>query len=227
MPTPSRAGRPVGDPSREPASPRWSSFGTGSGSSAPTRGSLAALEDAAEADYVLAYTLGTEPGASQSRCPPACLLGAQAFIRLLAGLAVHRPAAHRASSSQAAPTRRGPVAPGSRLDPGGADRASSQHLRMVAEQSLSDRRLGRGEGDAASPQRLLLAVVEPEQRGDGLAERAGAARGATTRPVRDLVTIVDGRPFAGGGSRSTRATRSRFAASSAPRSAPTPARPPT
>ena len=46
---------------------------------------LAALEDAAEADYVLAYTLGTEPGAGAPDAHPlACWVPKRAFAYLLA-----------------------------------------------------------------------------------------------------------------------------------------------
>ena len=71
---------------------------------------LAALEDAAEADYVLAYTLGTEPGAGGPDAHPlACWVPKRSFAYLLAWpLTGQAPIALR---QPVAPTRRGPVAP--------------------------------------------------------------------------------------------------------------------
>src|SRR4029453_9750891 len=110
-----------------------------------------------------------------------------------------RPAPHPGgASSIPAPPWAGRA--GSSVDRGGAHAllpASSRDGRAVPRRS----RAGRDPRDTASPQYLLLAVVEPEQRDDGLATRAGAARGASSRPVRYLVTIMDGRPLASGGSR--------------------------
>src|SRR4029453_4389818 len=99
--------------------------------------------------------------------PSTCLLGAQAVLRLPAGLAVHRPAAHRSSAPSRADSSR-PGRAGARLDPGGADallRAPPHGGRAVAERPTTRR----GKGDAASPQRVLLAVVASEQRDDGVA----------------------------------------------------------
>jgi transcriptional regulator with XRE-family HTH domain len=105
---------------------------------------LAALEDAAEADYVLAYTLGMEPGAGGPDVHPlACWVPKRSFAYLLAWpftgkspIALPRPAA---------PSRRGPVAPAPVLTQEERTRFF-MHLRLVAEQSLTDRRLNEARG---------------------------------------------------------------------------------
>jgi transcriptional regulator with XRE-family HTH domain len=105
---------------------------------------LAALEDAAEADYVLAYTLGTEPGAGSPDVHPlACWVPKRSFAYLLAWPFTGQPPI--ALRQPAAPTRRGPVAPAPVLIQEERSRFFT-HLRMVADQSLSDRRLGEAKG---------------------------------------------------------------------------------
>jgi transcriptional regulator with XRE-family HTH domain len=105
---------------------------------------LASLEDAAEADYVLAYTLGTEPGAGSPDVHPlACWVPKRSFAYLLAWPFTGQPPI--ALRQPAAPTRRGPVAPAPVLTQEERTRFFT-HLRMVAEQSLSDRRLNEARG---------------------------------------------------------------------------------
>jgi transcriptional regulator with XRE-family HTH domain len=105
---------------------------------------LAALEDAAEADYVLAYTLGTEPGAGAPDAHPlACWVPKRSFAYLLAWpFTGQAPIALR---QPAAPTRRGPVASAPVLTQEERARFFA-HLRMAAEQSLSDRRADEARG---------------------------------------------------------------------------------
>jgi transcriptional regulator with XRE-family HTH domain len=105
---------------------------------------LAALEDAAEADYVLAYTLGMEPGAVGSGAHPlACWVPKRSFAYLLAWPFTGQPPI--TLRQPAAPTRRGPVAPAPVLTQEERTRFFT-HLRLVAEQSLSDRRLDEAKG---------------------------------------------------------------------------------
>ena len=186
---------------------------------------LAALEDAAEADYVLAYTLGTEPGAGAPDAHPlACWVPKRSFAYLLAWPFTGQPPI--AVRQPAAPTRRGPVAPAPVLTQEERTRFF-EHLRMVAEQSLSDRRLDEAKGMLLRRNVVLLAVVASEQRDNGVAARVGAARSATTRPLGVLVAVVDGRAFAGGGSCPSRGQGATSPLHRHRRSAPTPARPPT
>jgi transcriptional regulator with XRE-family HTH domain len=105
---------------------------------------LAALEDAAEADYVLAYTLGTEPGAGGPDAHPlACWVPKRSFAYLLAWPFTGKPPI--ALPRPAAPSRRGPVAPAPVLTQEERTRFFT-HLRLVAEQSLSDRWLDEARG---------------------------------------------------------------------------------
>jgi transcriptional regulator with XRE-family HTH domain len=100
---------------------------------------LSALEDAAEADYVLAYTLGTEPTAAvPGDHPLAGWVPKRSFAYLLAWPFTGRPPLELRQT--AAPTRRGPVAYAPVLTQEERTRFF-EHLRTVAEQSLSDRRL--------------------------------------------------------------------------------------
>jgi transcriptional regulator with XRE-family HTH domain len=105
---------------------------------------LAALEDAAEADYVLAYTLGMEPrGGGPDAHPLACWVPKRSFAYLLAWPFTGQPPI--ALRQPAARIRRGPVAPAPVLTQEERTRFFT-HLRMVAEQSLSDRRLNEARG---------------------------------------------------------------------------------
>ena len=105
---------------------------------------LAALEDAAEADYVLAYTLGTEPGAGGPEAHPlACWVPKRSFAYLLAWPFTGQPPI--ALRQPAAPTRRGPVATAPVLTQEERTRFFT-HLHMAAERSLSDRRLDEARG---------------------------------------------------------------------------------
>jgi transcriptional regulator with XRE-family HTH domain len=105
---------------------------------------LAALEDAAEADYVLAYTLGTEPGVGGPEAHPlACWVPKRSFAYLLAWPFTGQPPI--ALRQPATPARRGPVASAPVLTQEERSRFF-EHLRMVAEQSLSDRRLEEARG---------------------------------------------------------------------------------
>jgi transcriptional regulator with XRE-family HTH domain len=105
---------------------------------------LAALDDAAEADYVLAYALGTEPGESQLATHPlACWVPKRSFAYMLAWpftgqlpIALRRP--------PAAP-RRGPVAQAPVLTAEERMRFF-QHLRVTAERSHADRELDETSG---------------------------------------------------------------------------------
>ena len=105
---------------------------------------LAALEDAAEADYVLAYTLATEPGQSRPGAHPlACWVPKRSFAYLLAWpFTGQAPIALR---QPAVPPRRGPVAPAPALTQEERTRFF-HHLRMTAEQSLADRGLKEASG---------------------------------------------------------------------------------
>jgi transcriptional regulator with XRE-family HTH domain len=99
---------------------------------------LAALEDAAEADYVLAYILGTEPDAGAPDAHPlACWVPKRSFAYLLAWPFTGQPPI--ALQKPAAPTRRGPVASAPVLTQEERARFFT-HLRMAAEHSLSNRR---------------------------------------------------------------------------------------
>src|SRR4029453_19166215 len=107
-------------------------------------------------------------------------------------------AADRAGAASCAdPARPGRVS--ARPNPGGTGallHAPPCGCRALAEQPASRR----SEGNSTAPQRVLLAVMASEQRDNDLATRTGAPRSATPRPLGDLVAIVDGRAFAGGGS---------------------------
>ena len=105
---------------------------------------LAALEDAAEADYVLAHILGSEPGAGGPDAHPlACWVPKRSFAYLLAWPFTGQPpiVLRQAPAS----IRRGPVAPAPVLSQEERTRFFT-HLRSVAEQSLSDRRLDDARG---------------------------------------------------------------------------------
>src|SRR5215207_6219798 len=105
---------------------------------------LAALEDAAEADYVLAHILGSEPGAGGPDTHPlACWVPKRSFAYLLAWPFTGQPPI--ALRQPGIPTRRGPVAPAPVLTQEERSRFF-EHLRLVAEQSLSDRRLNETRG---------------------------------------------------------------------------------
>src|SRR5918994_1726240 len=105
---------------------------------------LGALEDAAEADYVLAYTLGAEPGAAGPGAHPlACWVPKRSFAYLLAWPFTGQPPI--ALRQPAAPTRRGPVASAPALTQEEGARFFT-NLRMAAEQSLSDRRADEARG---------------------------------------------------------------------------------
>jgi len=100
---------------------------------------LVALDDAAEADYVLAYTLTTEPGESRpSTHPLACWVPKRSFAYLLAWpFTGQSPIVLR---QQAEPSRRGPALTQE-------ERARFfHHLRMTAEQALTDRGLNEARG---------------------------------------------------------------------------------
>jgi hypothetical protein len=105
---------------------------------------LAAMDDAAEADYVLAYALGTEPSESQSAAHPlACWVPKRSFAYMLAWpFTGQRPIAldHHVSRS-----RRGPVAQAPALTTEERMRFF-QHLRMTAERSHADRKLNETSG---------------------------------------------------------------------------------
>jgi transcriptional regulator with XRE-family HTH domain len=100
---------------------------------------LGVMDDAAEADYVLAYALGNEPGESQSAAHPlACWVPKRSFAYMLAWpFTGQRPIAldHHVSRS-----RRGPVAQAPALTTEERMRFF-QHLRMTAERSHADREL--------------------------------------------------------------------------------------
>jgi transcriptional regulator with XRE-family HTH domain len=100
---------------------------------------LSALDDAAEADYVLAYALGTEPDKSQPAAHPlACWVPKSSFAYMLAWpFTGQRPIA---LEHQALRSRRGPVAQAPALT---ADERMRffQHLRVTAERSHADREL--------------------------------------------------------------------------------------
>ena len=102
---------------------------------------VGALEDAAEADYVLAYTLGTEPGPGAH--PLACWVPKRSFAYLLAWPFTGQPPI--AIRQPSASTRRGPVAPAPVLTQAERSRFF-ERLRLVAEHSLSDRRLNEAKG---------------------------------------------------------------------------------
>jgi transcriptional regulator with XRE-family HTH domain len=105
---------------------------------------LSALDDAAEADYVLAYALGTEPDKRQPAAHPlACWVPKSSFAYLLAWpFTGQRPIA---LEHQALRSRRGPVAQAPALT---ADERMRffQHLRLTAERSHADRELDETRG---------------------------------------------------------------------------------
>src|SRR5919197_2142045 len=100
---------------------------------------LAAMDDAAEADYVLAYTLATEPGESRPAVHPlACWVPKRPFAYMLAWpFTGQRPIA---LGQQTVPARRGPVAQAPALTAEERMRFF-QHLRLTAERSHADRDL--------------------------------------------------------------------------------------
>jgi transcriptional regulator with XRE-family HTH domain len=105
---------------------------------------LAALEDAAEADYVLAYTLATEPGERRPAAHPlACWVPKRSFAYLLAWPFTGQ--APIAFQQQAVSSRRGPVAQAPALTQEERTRFF-HHLRMTAEQSRTDRGLNEASG---------------------------------------------------------------------------------
>jgi transcriptional regulator with XRE-family HTH domain len=106
---------------------------------------LAAMDDAAEADYVLAYTLATEPGERHPAAHPlACWVPKRSFAYMLAWpFTGQRPIA--LGQQAAPPPRRGPVvqAPGLTAE----ERTRFfQHLRLTAERSHTGRELDETSG---------------------------------------------------------------------------------
>jgi transcriptional regulator with XRE-family HTH domain len=134
---------------------------------------LAVMDDAAEADYVLAYALATEPGESRPVAHPlACWVPKRSFAYMLAWpFTGQLPVALR---QHAGPSRRGPVAQTPALTT--QERTHFfQHLRMVAERSLGDHELSEASGTLLRRNVYYSLFMEPERRDDGLASRAGAA----------------------------------------------------
>jgi transcriptional regulator with XRE-family HTH domain len=105
---------------------------------------LAAMDDAAEADYVLAYTLATEPGEQPPAAHPlACWVPKRSFAYMLAWpFTGQRPVA---LGQQAVPARRGPVAQAPALTAEERTRFF-QHLRLTAERSHTGRELDETSG---------------------------------------------------------------------------------
>jgi len=105
---------------------------------------LGAMDDAAEADYVLAYALGTEPGESQSAAHPlACWVPKRSFAYMLAWpFTGQRPIA---LDHQGLRSRRGPVAQAPALTTEERMRFF-RHLRLTAERSHADRKLNETSG---------------------------------------------------------------------------------
>jgi transcriptional regulator with XRE-family HTH domain len=105
---------------------------------------LAAMDDAAEADYVLAYALGTEPGESRPAAHPlACWVPKRSFAYMLAWpFTGQLPIA---LDHQGLRSRRGPVAQGPALTAEERMRFF-QHLRVAAERSHADRELNETSG---------------------------------------------------------------------------------
>jgi hypothetical protein len=97
---------------------------------------LTAMDDAAEADYVLAYALATEPDESQPAAHPlACWVPKRSFAYMLAWpFTGQRPIA---LEHQALGSRRGPVAEAPGLTAEERMRFF-QHLRVTAERSHAD-----------------------------------------------------------------------------------------
>jgi transcriptional regulator with XRE-family HTH domain len=106
---------------------------------------LAAMDDAAEADYVLAYTLATEPGERQPAAHPlACWVPKRSFAYMLAWpFTGQRPIA--LGQQAAPPPRRGPVAQAPALTAEERVRFF-QHLRLTAERSHAGRELDETSG---------------------------------------------------------------------------------
>jgi transcriptional regulator with XRE-family HTH domain len=105
---------------------------------------LSAMDDAAEADYVLAYALATDPAESQSAAHPlASWVPKRSFAYMLAWpFTGQRPIA---LDQQASRPRRGPVAQAPALT--GKERMRFfQHLRVTAERSHADRELDETRG---------------------------------------------------------------------------------
>jgi transcriptional regulator with XRE-family HTH domain len=105
---------------------------------------LTAMDDAAEADYVLSYVLGTEPGKSQPAAHPlACWVPKRSFAYMLAWpFTGQRPIA---LGDHGLRSRRGPVAQGPALT--AAERMRFfQHLRLTAERSHGDHELNETAG---------------------------------------------------------------------------------
>jgi transcriptional regulator with XRE-family HTH domain len=163
---------------------------------------LAALEDAAEADYVLAYIPGSEPGAGGPDAHPlACWVPKRSFAYLLAWPFTGQPpiALRQARTS----ARRGPVA----LAPVVSQEERTRfftHLRSVAEQSLSDRGLDEARGT------LLRRNVYDSLSWNPSSETTAWLRELEQGEARRLGRLEtwspswDSRAFAGGGSCSTR-----------------------
>ena len=105
---------------------------------------LSALDDAAEADYVLAYALGTEPDKSQPAAHPlACWVPKSSFAYMLAWPFTGQ--CPIALEPQAVRSRRGPVAQAPALT---ADERMRffQHLHSTAERSQADHKLDETRG---------------------------------------------------------------------------------
>jgi DNA-binding transcriptional regulator YiaG len=97
---------------------------------------LTAMDDAAEADYVLAYALATEPGETRPATHPlACWVPKRSFAYMLAWpFTGQRPIA---LDRQGLRSRRGPVAQAPALTTEERMRFF-QHLRVTAERSHTD-----------------------------------------------------------------------------------------
>jgi transcriptional regulator with XRE-family HTH domain len=106
---------------------------------------LAAMDDAAEADYVLAYTLATEPGERHPAAHPlACWVPKRSFAYMLAWpFTGQRPIA--LGQQAAPPPRRGPVVQAHGLTAEERTRFF-QHLRLTAERSHTGRELDETSG---------------------------------------------------------------------------------
>jgi transcriptional regulator with XRE-family HTH domain len=134
---------------------------------------LAAVDDAAEADYVLAYALGTEPGESRPAAHPlACWVPKRSFAYMLAWpFTGQLPVT---LGQQAVPARRGPVALAPALTAEERMRFF-QHLRATAERSQAwlreleqreARRLGRFDTWSPSWTAARSLVVARARQGD-------------------------------------------------------------
>jgi DNA-binding transcriptional regulator YiaG len=184
---------------------------------------LGVLDDAAEADFVLAHVLATEPGDSRPVDHPLSRwVLRRSFAYVLAWpFTGQLPVALQPHPS---PSRRGPVAPAPAVT--AEERARFfQHLRRTVDESLADRDLEEASGlcfDATPTTCCRGTRAARRQPGSGSWSSARSVGSADSTPGRRPGQPPDRWSLLA----PAEATRSPFAISSVPPSALTPAKPP-